>query len=185
MKRKIILLFTVLASVAINAQVVLMQESFQDWQVQDTAIAYSMTKKLYDGKTEGIFTSNSLIVAPNQSIGTAGKAEGNANPGKGRIAIKGAKSYIQLPELQSLGILNIKASVGTDLKEFKLQVLKRGSFVDIPGTITACSKTVTKLYTFNLGYSGPTTIRIVPTSGSSVYIWDLQVISYDSATQKK
>lgn len=180
MKRNITFLFLLFAAIAANSQTLLIQETFQDWTAQDTSVSYSITKKIFDGKTIGTFTSNSLVVSPEQNIGKTGKAEGNANPSKGRIAIKGAKSYLQLPELASVGLINIKASSGKDLREFKLQVQTGGSFEDITGTVTPCSNTVTKLYTFNLKYSKPTTIRIVPTSGSKIYIYDLEVFSYSS-----
>jgi hypothetical protein len=180
MKRNLTFLFLLLASIAANAQTVLLQETFQDWNAQDTILNYTITKKLYDGKTDGTFTSNALIVAPNKAIGAGGAAEGNANPTKGRIGMKGASTYLQLPELQSVGKVSIKASSGTDLKEFKLQVLKKGNFVDIPGTESPCYKTLTKLFTFSLNFSSPTTLRIAPTSGGSIFIWDLQVESYDS-----
>lgn len=180
MKLKFTLIAFLFTMALANAQVVLIQETFQDWAAQDTAITYSVTKKLFDGKTNGTFTSNALVVSPLQSIGKTGKAEGNGNPSKGRIAIKNAKSYLQLPELPSVGVVNIKASSGKDLREFKLQVLKGGSFEDIAGTVTPCTNTVTKLYTFNLGFSKPATIRIVPTSGSKIYIYDLEVYSFSS-----
>jgi hypothetical protein len=180
MKRNITFLIFLLVAITANAQNVLLQETFQDWNAQDTILNYTITKKLYDGKTDGTFTSNALIVAPNKAIGAAGAAEGNANPSKGRIAMKGASTYLQLPELPSIGKVSIKASSGTDLKEFKLQVLKKGNFVDIPGTESPCYKTLTKLFTFNLNYSSPTTLRIVPASGGSILIWDLQIESYPS-----
>ena len=180
MKQKFILLLLFLASMAVNAQVVLLQENFQDWTAQDTAISYSLTKKLFDGKTNGTFTSNALVVAPNQSIGKSGKAEGNGNPSNGRIVMKGAKTYLQLPELESVGQVNIKTSAGTDLKEFKLQVLKGGVFEDIRESITPCSKMTIKLFTFNFKFDSPTTLRIVPASGSSINIWDVQVYSFAS-----
>jgi hypothetical protein len=191
MKKKITLLLFCLATLIVNAQVLLLQETFQDWKSEagiapvppstsPSGVEYTFTKKLLDGKTDGTFTSNSIIVAPTQSIGTSGAAEGNGNPSRGRIAMKGAKTYLELPKLPSIGVVNIKASVGTDLKEFKLQASTGGAFEDIPGTVTACSKAVTKLYTFNFTYSTPTTLRIVPTSGSGVYIWDLEIFSYST-----
>jgi hypothetical protein len=180
MKRNFVLLLFLFAAILANSQTVLLQETFQDWNAQDTAINYTISKKLFDGKTIGTFTSNSLVVSPEQNIGKAGKAEGNANPSKGRIAIKGAKSYLQLPELASVGLINVKASSGKDLREFKLQVLTGGSFEDIPGTVTPCSNIITKQYTFKLKYSKQTTIRIVPTSGSRIYLYDLEVFSYPS-----
>jgi hypothetical protein len=180
MKRNLTLLIFLLTTAFANAQVVLLQETFQDWAAQDTAITYSFTKELFDGKTSGTFTSNALVVAPTKAIGTNGIAEGNGNPSKGRLAIKDKSSYLQLPELSSIGQVNIKASSGKDLKEFKLQVLKDGSFVDIPGTVTPCMKSVTKLFTFNFNYATPTTIRIVPNSSGKIFIWDLEVFSYKS-----
>jgi hypothetical protein len=90
---------------------------------------------------------------------------------------------LQLPQLPSAGTVNIKANAGTDLKEFKLQVLKNGSYEDVPGTVTACSKGVTKLFTFNLSFTTPTTLRIVPVSNSSIFFYDLQV--YSSAPTKR
>jgi len=171
-----------------NAQELLVKENFQDWKAEmgiapvppstsPTGVEYTMTKKLADGKTEGTFTSNALIVSPEQSIGASGKAEGNANPSKGRIAIKGAKNYLQLPLLPTIGKVVIKSSTGTDGKEFKLQASTGDRFEDIPETITPCLKALTKEYVFNLNYSKPTALRIVPTSGSSINIWDIEIYS--------
>lgn len=188
--KKLALLFSVcFMTIIAQSQVLLLQETFQDWKAETgiapeppskspTGVEYSFTKKLYDGKTDGTFTSNSLIVSPEQSIGKQGKADGNANPSKGRLSIKGAKNYLQLPQLPSVGKIVLKVSVGTDTKEFKLQASTGGSFEDIEGTVTSCSNEVTRAYTFNLNYPKSTTIRIVPTSGSSVYIWDLEVYSF-------
>lgn len=189
MKKLTLLLILGLITMMANSQTLLIQENFQDWKAEaglapeppaksPSGVEYSFTKKLYDGKTEGTFTSNALIVSPEQSIGKQGKAVGNANPSVGRIAIKGAKNYIQIPQLPSVGKIVLKVSVGTDKKEFKLQASTGGDFEDISGTETSCSNEVTKAFTFNLNFSKPTTIRIVPTSGSSVYIWDLEVYSF-------
>ncbi|MHC1705664.1 MAG: hypothetical protein AB9846_17315 [Tenuifilaceae bacterium] len=180
MKRNFILLLFLFAVFVANSQTVLIQETFQDWNPQDTAISYTLTKKLFDGKTNGTFTSNALVVDVKKPIGVGGTAEGNGNPSKGRVIIKDKTSYLQFPELKSVGKINIKASSGKDLKEFKLQVLKDGYFVDIPGTVTPCMKTVTKLFTYDFTYSKPTTIRIVPNSGGKIFIWDLEVFSYST-----
>jgi hypothetical protein len=191
MKQTLTFILIFLAAMTANAQVVLLQETFQDWKAEPgtppvepsknaTGVAYTITKKLFDGKTDGTFTSNAIIVNPNQSIGAPGAAEGNGSPSKGRIAMRGTTTYLQLPQLPSVGTVNIKANAGTDLKEFKLQVLKNGSYEDVQGTVTACSKGVTKLFTFNLAYATPTTLRIVPVSNSSIFIYDLQVNSYAS-----
>jgi hypothetical protein len=188
MKKTLTLLIVFMAAIAVNAQVVLIQETFQDWKAEpgapaaetgkpNTGVQYTITKKLFDGKTDGTFTSNAIIVAPSQSIGTPGAAEGNGSPSKGRIAMRGTSTYLQLPELKSVGKVNIKANAGTDLREFKIQVLKNGSYEDVPGTVTACSKAVTKFFSFNLSYSTPTTLRIVPVSNSSIFIYDLEVYS--------
>jgi hypothetical protein len=192
MKKTLTLLLIFLAAITVNAQVVLLQETFQDWKAEpgtpavetgkpNTGVPYTITKKLFDGRTEGTFISNAIIVTPDQSIGTTGRAEGNGNPSNGRIAMRGTTTYLQLPELPGIGKVNIKASSGTDLKEFKIQVLKNGSYEDVPGTVTACSKTVTKLFTFNLSCSTPTTIRIVPVSNSTIFFYDLEVYSYSTS----
>lgn len=191
-----LLLFLFTITIVANAQVLLVQENFQDWRAEPgiapeppsksaSGVAYTITKKLLDSKTNGTFSSNALIVAPTQSVGTAGKADGNDNPSIGRVAIKGAKNYLEFPQLPTVGKVNIKASAGTDLKEFKLQALTGGSFEDIPGTLTICLKAVTKLYSFNFTYSTPTTLRLVPTSGSSIYLWDLEIYSYTSIDTKR
>lgn len=195
MKLKLTLLMLILASVAMQAQTILLQETFQDWTAEagiapeppsksPTGVPYTITKRLFDGKTDGTFTSNALIVAPTQSIGAPGAAEGNGSPSKGRIVMKGTKTYLELPKLPSVGEISIKASAGTDLKEFKLQVLNGTVFEDVPNSVTPCAKEVTKVFTFNLNSASPTTLRIVPNSNSSINIWDLQVLSY-KATPKK
>lgn len=191
--RKITIIFLVsFATILANAQDVLLRETFQDWKAEiglapvppstsPSGVEYSFTKKIFDGKTDGTFTSNAIIVAPNQSTGTSGTAEGNGNPSKGRVVIKGAKNYLQLPQLPSVGLVNIKASTGTDLKEFKILASTDGKiFEDVSGTVTPCLKSVIKTYTFNLNFSTPTTLRIVPTSGSSVNIWDVEVYSFSN-----
>jgi hypothetical protein len=178
MKKRLLIFIILAGSFLANAQTLLIRENFQDWKAQDSAMNYSVTKLLADGKSQGTFISNYMIVAPLQSIGSSGKAEGNGNPSNGRVAIKGAKNYLQLPELPSIGLVKIKASVGTDQKEFKIQVLKGSSFVDVPGTLTACSKSPTKMYAFDMEFSKPTVIRILPTSGSNLYIWDIEIYSY-------
>jgi hypothetical protein len=188
MKTKILFLFCCSIFVA-NAQELLIKENFQDWKAETgiapvppsnspTGVEYTITKKLADGTTEGTFTSNALIVSPEQSIGNQGRAEGNGNPSNGRVALKGAKNYLQLPQLPTIGKVVIKASAGTDLKEFKLQAsVNGGMFEDIAETVTPCLKTVTKEYVFNLNFAKPTTLRIVPTSGSGIYIWDIEIYS--------
>lgn len=191
MRERILLLFFCCTLLIANAQTLLVKENFQDWKAEvgiapeppsksPTGVEYTITKKLADGKTDGTFSSNALIVSPTQSIGTPGEAEGNAAPSKGRIAMKGAKNYLQLPQLPSIGKVVIKASAGTDLKEFKLQASTGGSFKDLPETVTPCLKAVTKEYTFTLNFSTPTTLRIAPNSGSGIYIWDLEVYSYST-----
>ena len=171
-----------------NAQELLIKENFQDWKAEigiapvppstsPTGVEYTITKKLVDGKTEGMFFSNALIVSPEQSIGTQGRAEGNGNPSNGRVVIKGAKNYLQLPLLPTIGKVVVKASAGTDLKEFKLQASTGDRFEDIPETITPCLKAITKEFVFNLNFAKPTALRIVPTSGSSINIWDIEIYS--------
>ena len=189
MRLKFTLLMLILASVAMHAQTILLQETFQDWTPEagvapeppsksPNGVAYTITKKLADDKTQGTFSSNALIVAPTQSIGASGVAEGNGNPSKGRIVMKGARTYLELPKLPSVGVVKIIASAGTDLKEFRLQASVGNAFEDIAGTITPCEKAVTKLYTFNINIATPTTIRILPNSGSSINIWDVEVSAY-------
>lgn len=186
--KKTTLLFALLLFVAIsNAQVLLVQENFQDWKAEagiapeppsksPTGVEYSFTKKLVDAKTQGTFTSNALVVQPEQSIGTTGRADGNGSPTKGRIIMKGTKTYLQLPQLPSAGKVIIKASAGTDLKEFKIQASADGKvFEDVANTITPCEKAVTKAFTFNLSFSKPTVLRIVPNSSSAINIWDIEI----------
>ena len=195
MKTNLTLLFFCLSLLFANAQVVLIQETFQDWKAEPgiapeppsksaTGVAYTITKKLFDGKTDGTFTSNALVVAPNQSIGAPGAAEGNASPSKGRIVMKGTKTYLELPKLPSVGQVTIKASAGTDLKEFKLQILNGTTYEDVPNSVTPCSKEVTKSFTFNVNSSTPTTLRIVPNSNSAINIWDIQVTSNKTTSKK-
>ncbi|MDD2798600.1 MAG: hypothetical protein PHV20_08425 [Bacteroidales bacterium] len=194
MKKQITLILFCIVTFISNAQVILLQETFQDWKPEAgiapeppaktaTGVEYTFTKKLFDGKTEGTFKSNAIVVMPDQSIGAQGRADGNGNPSKGRVIMKGAKTFLELPQLTSIGLVTIKANAGTDQKEFKLQVLNGAMFEDIPNTTTPCDKAVTKVYTFNLSYNVPTTIRIMPTSGSSINIWDIEIQSVQ--TNKK
>lgn len=188
MKKNMLLIFCLVA-ISLNSQNILLQENFQDWTAEPglasappstspSGVDYTITKKLFDGKTDGTFTSNAIIVEPLKAIGSSGIAEGNGKPTKGRVALKGAKNYLELPKLPSVGTVKIKANVGTDSKEFKLQASTNGYFEDIPGTVTTCEKAVTKQYIFNLSFSTPTILRILPTSGSGVYIWDIEISSY-------
>jgi hypothetical protein len=182
--RKITLLFALFAFI-LNAmgQVVLIQENFQNWTAQGTSGEYTITKTLADGVTNGTFTSDKLVVAPAQSIGGQGTAPGNGSPTPGRVVVGSTAGYLELPTLPSIGQVDIKANIGTDLRTMKLQIKNGSVFEDIPNTVTEINNAVTKLYTFNFAYSSPTTIRIV-TSNSSLNIWDLVVSSYSSNLPK-
>lgn len=182
--KKITLLLALIAFVVLaNAQVILIQENFQNWTAQATSSAYSITKTLADGITSGTFSSDKLVAAPAQSIGAAGTAAGNGSPTAGRVVIGSTAGYLELPTLPTIGQVQIKANIGTDLRTMKLQVKNGTIFEDIPNTTTTVNSAVTKLYTFNFTYSVPTVIRIV-TSNSSLNIWDLIVSSYVSNLPK-
>lgn len=190
MKKTTFFLLIFLTTTIIKAQVVLLQENFQDWKPEagiadkqqdksSKGTEYSITKPLADGKTQGAFTSNALIVEPEQSIGAAGRADGNGNPTIGRIVLRGAKTYLQLPQLPSVGQVIIKANPGKDQKEFKIQASSNGKkFFDVANTVTPCEKGVIKAYTFKLDFPKPTILRIMPASGSAINIWDIEVYSY-------
>ncbi|MEI6554527.1 MAG: hypothetical protein WCL70_02940 [Paludibacter sp.] len=185
-----LLLFSILFAAFANAQVLLLQENFQDWKPEAgiapvppsksaTGVEYSFTKKLPDGKTQGTFTSNELVVQPEQSIGTPGRADGNGKPTNGRVIIKGTKNYLQLPLLPNVGKIIIKASAGTDQKEFKIQASIDGkNFEDVANTVTPCEKAVTKEFTFNLSLANPNVLRILPNSSSAINIWDIEIYSF-------
>ncbi|MEI8086554.1 MAG: T9SS type A sorting domain-containing protein [Paludibacter sp.] len=172
--------YTSASSTSFTAIDPLIKENFQDWTDQSTAGAYSKTKTLYDGVSSGTFSSTSLIVASTVSIGSAGIAAGNSSPSVGRVIIAGTTSELTLPQLTSIGQVNIKASVGTDLNGYKLQVYDAGTsnWSDIANSTTQCSKTITKLFSYNLTYSTPTQIRVLASSGGGVNLWDLQVNPY-------
>ena len=162
----------------VYGQVVLIRENFQNWTDQAVAGSYSITKKLFDGTTDGTFTASSLIVESTKTIGSAGTAIGNGNPSVGRVAIAGTTSYLTLPQLPSIGTVNIKMNPGTTPNGYKLQVFDGiSTWTDIPGTATAGDKLITKLYTHNLSYTSPTQIRIIASQGGSVNIWDVEVYS--------
>ena len=112
--RKITLFIIGLVSYAVNAQVVLIQENFQNWTAQATSGAYTITKTLADGTTNGTFSADKLIVAPAQSIGGAGTATGNASPSTGRVVVGSTAGYLELPTLPTVGQILIKANIGTD-----------------------------------------------------------------------
>ena len=90
--------------------------------------------------------------------------------------MKGTKTYLQLPQLPSVGKVIIKASAGTDLKEFKIQASADGKeFEDVDNTVTPCEKALTKAFTFNLSFAKPTVLRICPNSSSAINIWDIEI----------
>jgi len=171
----------------VKAQSLIIKENFQDWRAEIgtppevegkpyTGVSYTITKKLYDGKTNGTFTSNALIVNPEQKPGKAGIAEGNGSPTNGCIVLKGSKSYLQLPQIPSISRIIIKAKSGSDLIDFKLQASNDSkTYKDIPESLTTCSNSVIKSYVFDVAYNEPTTIRILSTSGSSIYVFDIEV----------
>jgi len=163
----------------------LIQETFENWNDQATAGAYSITKNLYDGVTSGTFTGGSLVVASTASIGSAGTAVGNGLPSVGRIVFSDATAYLQLPTLPTVGQICIKVNVGTELNAFKLQTWNGSVATDIPGSLTLCSKTITKLFSFNYSYSSPTTIRIASNQSGSVNLWDIQVNPYIATPPSK
>lgn len=164
-------------------QVVLIQENFQNWTAQGTSGAYTITKTLADGVTNGTFTSDKLTVAPTQSIGAAGTNPAASSPSAGRVVIGSSNGYLELPSLTSIGQVKIKANIGTSQRIMKLQVKNGANFEDITGTLTAVAKDTILLYTFTLNYSSPSTIRIV-TTNSSLNVWDLEVTSYASDLPK-
>jgi len=153
------------------------KETFSDWTDQ-AAGGVSVTKKLVDGTTDGTFTGAAIVVSSTAGIGGAGTTDGNGNPSNGRISFNDATSYLQLPQLQTVGQINIKSNVGTDNNAFKLQTWDGATATDIPNTLTPCSKLITKLFTFNLAYNTAKTIRITTNQNGSVNLWDVQVNPY-------
>jgi len=183
MKKTTLVIVILLTTLMVNAQVLLVRENFQDWAVQATAGSYTKTKMLADGTTNGTFTSSSLIVDPVASIGSAGTAVGNGNPSVGRVQIAGTTSALELPQLPSIGVVNIKMNPGTSPNGYKLQVYDGVTpWADIAGTTTAGDKNIIKLFTYNLTYASPTKIRIVANQGGSVSLWDVEVYSYPGGT---
>ena len=154
-------------------------ENFGDWTALTPAAAINFSKTLNDG-TSGSYSSPTIVVAPIQSVGSAGGATGNARPSVGRIQFSGNGNYLQLPLLQNVSNLTVKSLNGS----FNLQSSTDGSsWNPIAGTTTANSTTVVMAYNFNLSYSTSKYIRLTATSGSSVYIYDLQVNPALSATK--
>ena len=130
MRKFTFLLFaTFIISFTLKAQVVLVSENFQNWTAQGTSGAYTVTKKLADGTTDGTFSSDKLIVAPSQSIGAAGTASGNGSPTIGRVVVGSTAGYFELPTLPTIGQIQIKANIGTDLRTMKLQIKNGSVFV--------------------------------------------------------
>ena len=154
-------------------------ENFGDWTAVSSAAAINFSKTLNDGST-GIFSSASIIVTPGQSVGTAGAAMGNARPSAGRIQFSATGNYLQLPQLQNVSNLTVKSYNGP----FNLQSSTDGNtWSSIAGTTTTNNVIVVMAYNFNLGYSSSKYIRLVSTSGSNVYFYDLQVNPYISASK--
>ena len=112
-KQTIILSLIFIFSMISNAQVLLLQENFQDWKAEagiapeppsksPTGVEYSFSKKLVDAKTQGTFTSNALVVQPEQSIGTTGRADGNGSPTKGLFNNEMVRTLPHKHELKSV-----------------------------------------------------------------------------------
>ncbi len=153
------------------------KEIFSDWTDQ-VAGPLNVTKKLFDGTTDGTFTGLAIVVSSTAGIGGAGIIDGNGNPSIGRISFNDATAYLQLPQLPTVGQINIKSNVGTDNSGFKLQTWDGTTATDIPNTLTSCAKLTTKLFTFNLAYNSAKTIRIMTNQSGSVNLWDVQVNPY-------
>ncbi|MBV5343609.1 hypothetical protein JZU68_08395, partial [bacterium] len=185
MRKITLLLLMIITYIGVYGQVVLIKENFQNWTDQAVAGSYSVTKKLFDGTTDGTFSGTLLKVESTSSIGSAGTAVGNGSPSAGRIIIAGTTSCLTLPLLPTIGTVNIKMNPGTTPNGYKIQVFDGiSSWTEIPGTATAGDKLVTKLYTHNLTYTTPTQIRIIASQGGSVNIWDLEVYSNPTALPK-
>ena len=157
-------------------------ETFSDWNAQSATGAYSITKKIFDGITDGTFTSNNLIVSPSQSITSSGTATGNGRPTAGRLQIGNATNYIQLPVLLGISTITTKNNAGTTGSGFKLQSSINGTtWVDISGATVSLKQTVIEAVTFNINTSSNIYIRMLPLQGGSIYFWDLQVNPYVSS----
>jgi hypothetical protein len=171
--------FTSASSAPITTLTPTILETFSDWNVQASAGTYSITKNLYDGISSGTFSSNSLIVAPAQSIGSNGIASGNGRPTAGRIQIGGAANYIQLPVISTISTITCKNHAGTNGSGYKLQSSNNGiDWADIIGATVSLKNTVTEAITFNINSSSPIYLRMLPLQGGGIYFWDIQVNPY-------
>ena len=160
-------------------------ENFQDWTPDQSAVGtYSITKKLYDGVTNGTFAGTNMTVLAAQSIGSKGSAIGNANPSLGRITCTGSSNNFDLPVLTNIGRITLKAYGNSDGNGFKLQSSSDGStFTDIVGATIYLSGSAVGGVNVNLTYNTTTYIRFKPLNGSGNNIYDLQVNPMVSASK--
>ena len=176
------------SSSTITTQTPSILENFQDWTDQTSQSllggnGLGFTKTLNNG-TSGTFTSNSLTVAHSQAIGANGTGTGNGRPSVGRIAIGGTSNYFILPALTNASTITLKASAASGTSGYKLQSSPDGStWSDVSNGSINLSSSVTTANTFNISSSGTEYIKIIPLQAGSVFINDLQVNPYISATK--
>ena len=161
------------ASVVISTLTLLVKEGFSDWTAANasTTLVTNVTKFLYDGVTSGTYTFLNASVTPTQSASAPGSA--------GRISFAGSSSYLQLPELPTVGDVVINANAGTANNGYKLQYLNAGVWTDAT-TVIPQQKTIVQTNTSHLTFTEPTTIRIMNGQSGSTNYYDVQVSAYVS-----
>ncbi len=141
----------------------------------------------YKKRIHGVTSEHSvkiLIVAPAQSIGSAGIASGNGRPSVGRLQIAGTTNYIELPLVNGISTITTKNNVGTTGSGFKIQSTTNGEdWSDISGATVNMKQSVREAVTFNVNTSTPVYIRMLPLQSGAVYFWDMQVNPYISSTK--
>ncbi len=179
MKFKLTLLLLILFNFSTFTQTILINENFQDWTPLTIAQYTNLPfyKNLFQSQLKGKYLGSYYSVFPTHTIGSDIITNRDFNPSPGCLVLTNHLSFLQLPELPSIGLIEINANAHTDQSSFKLLTFKDSSWVYIPGTFANVSKNEIKHYLFNIGSSSPVLIKIVSNQDDSLNIWDIKVSS--------
>lgn len=159
-------------------------ETFSTWTAV-SASAVNQSKLLYDGVTTGVFTCTTATILPSQSVGSAGTANGNARPSAGRLALGGTANPLVLPNVNNISTITIKAQAGTSGAGFKIQSSPDGvaAYTDVVSGSATFLSTVNTAATINVNSASNTYLKITPLQSGTIYLYDIQVNPYISATK--
>ncbi len=185
MRFKIALLIAIICVSFVHSQSLLIQENFQNWTPQIASKLFATnTKTIYNAVTMGTFIMGSTLIEPNTTWQSNGFNNDYKILSNGRVALCGHGSFLQLPELESIGRVSLTATGSENLNSLIIQVMNGKKWINIPKSKRIVDKLVAKKITFDFSYVSPTSIRIISSENSKIYLWDLEVYSFSNTLPK-